>query len=179
MDAVEPSIPALEEHRPALRALAQARFARQLRGKLDPSDVVQQTLLEAHQQRGQCRARTPAEQLAWLRRILLHNLADARRAYRQACRDVGREQAVEPGSAAGPGREPSPSQAAQDAERAADLVAALADLPPAQAEALVLHYFEGLPLQEIARRLGRTTAAVAGLLKRGLRHLRARSQPEG
>ena len=53
---------------------------------------------------------------------------------------------------------------------------ALAGLPDAQREALVLHYLQGLPLTEVAGQLGRTEAAVAGLLHRGLKKLRERLQ---
>jgi RNA polymerase sigma-70 factor (ECF subfamily) len=48
----------------------------------------------------------------------------------------------------------------------------LAALPDANREALVMHYCQDRPLVEIAAELGRTPAAVAGLLKRGLRQLR-------
>ena len=52
------------------------------------------------------------------------------------------------------------------------LAAALEALPEAQREALVLHYWQGLTLAEVAGRLGRTPPAVAGLLQRGLKALR-------
>ena len=48
--------------------------------------------------------------------------------------------------------------------------------PASQREALVLHYWQGFSLAEIAARLDRTPDAVAGLLKRGLKHLRARAR---
>ena len=51
---------------------------------------------------------------------------------------------------------------------------ALATLPEDNREALILHYFQGEPLAEVARQMDRTTASVAGLLKRGLKQLRAR-----
>jgi len=48
----------------------------------------------------------------------------------------------------------------------------LTSLPEAQREAVVLHHLQGLPLAEVARQLGKTPAAVAGLLHRGLKRLR-------
>jgi RNA polymerase sigma-70 factor (ECF subfamily) len=45
-------------------------------------------------------------------------------------------------------------------------------LPEAQREALTLHYLQGWPLGDIGRHLGRSRAAVAGLIKRGLKQLR-------
>jgi RNA polymerase sigma-70 factor (ECF subfamily) len=79
----------LEKFRAYLHLLARLRLDPRLRGKLDPSDVVQQTLLEAYAKRGQFRGGTEAEWLAWLRQALAHNLADALRAFGQARRDLG------------------------------------------------------------------------------------------
>ena len=56
------------------------------------------------------------------------------------------------------------------------LAAALANLPEAQREALVLQHWHGWPLTDIARHLGRSHAAVAGLIKRGLQQLRVELQ---
>ena len=42
----------------------------------------------------------------------------------------------------------------------------------AQREAVVLHYWQGMTLPAIAEHLGRSPAAVAGLLQRGLKTLR-------
>jgi RNA polymerase sigma-70 factor (ECF subfamily) len=173
---------ALERFREYLRLLARLHLDPRLRGKLDPSDVVQQTLLEAYQKRDQFRGSTEAEWLAWLRQALAHNLADALRAFGRARRDVARERplgaAVEASSAQLAAflaaEQSSPSQRAERHERAVRLAEALAALPDDNREALVLHYCEDCPLSEIAARLGRTPAGVAGLLKRGLKQLRER-----
>jgi RNA polymerase sigma-70 factor (ECF subfamily) len=175
----------LEKFRDYLRLLARLQLDPRLRGKLDPSDVVQQTLLEAYEKRDQFRGSTEGEWLAWLRQALAHNLADALRAFGQARRDVGRERSLQDAVEQSSRRldawlaaeQSSPSQQAERHERAVLLAAALATLPDDNREALVLHYCEDRPLAEIAQHLGRTPAAVAGLLKRGLKQLRARLTP--
>jgi RNA polymerase sigma-70 factor (ECF subfamily) len=178
---VEAHARTLERFRDYLWLLARLQLDPWLRGKLDPSDVVQQTLLEAYEKREQFRGSTEGEWLAWLRQALAHNLADALRAFGQAKRDVARERSLEAAVEASSRRleawlaaeQSSPSQQAQRHERAVQLAQALAALPDDNREALVLHYCEDLSLAEIARHLGRTPAAVAGLLKRGLKQLRA------
>src|SRR5262249_2118353 len=66
----------------------------------------------------------------------------------------------------------SPSQEVERDERAVRLAEALATLPEKQREAVILRHWHGSSLVEIGERLGCTTAAVTGLLHRGLRNLR-------
>jgi RNA polymerase sigma-70 factor (ECF subfamily) len=163
-----------------LRFLARLQLDPRLKGKLDPSDVVQQTLLEAFARHGQFRGGTEAEWLAWLRQGLAHNLADALRAFTQAKRDLAREQPLAEAIQASSARleawladgRPAPSEEAARQERAVRLADALERLPEAQREALVLQHWHGWTLARIAGHLGRSEAAVAGLLKRGLKQLR-------
>jgi RNA polymerase sigma-70 factor (ECF subfamily) len=174
----------LERFREYLRLLARLQIGAQVQAKLDASDVVQQTLFEAHQNWAQFRGRTGAEQAAWLRQILAHNLADALRGLGRAKRDVGRQRSLEAALEDSSSRlqnwlaaeQSSPSQRVEREEQAVHLANALATLPEAQREALVLQHWHGWTLAQIGRHMGRTPAAVAGLLKRGLKQLRQQLQ---
>src|SRR5262249_9156594 len=70
------------EFRDYLLLLARMRLDPRLRGKVDPSDVVQQTLVKAHQHQEQLRGQTAAEKAGWLRRILANTMIDAARKHR-------------------------------------------------------------------------------------------------
>jgi RNA polymerase sigma-70 factor (ECF subfamily) len=170
----------LERFRKYLRLLAQVQLDPRLRGKLDPSDIVQQTLLEAHQARDKLPAQNQAELAAWLRKILAHNLIDAVRDLKCAKRDVRREQSLDAAIEQSSARleawlvseQSPPVEKAEKNEQLLRLAEALDQLPPDQQEAVVLHYLSGQSLSEVATYMGRTPAAVAGLLHRGLRKLR-------
>ncbi|MFO0951173.1 MAG: hypothetical protein U0835_08480 [Isosphaeraceae bacterium] len=86
---------ALERYRSYLRLLAEAQLGRDGRRGVEPSDVVQQTLLDAHRDRDGFRGGSEAEHLAWLRRLLACNLADAVRAMGRARRDASRVRSLE------------------------------------------------------------------------------------
>src|SRR5262245_20944881 len=170
----------LDRFRSYLLLLAGVQLDPGLRGKLDASDVVQQTLLEAHRDLAQFRGRGAGEQAAWLRQILARNLANAARDLGRAKRDVHRERSLEGALDESASRlgawlaaeQSSPSQWAEQHERALLLAEALAALPEKQREAVVLRHFQDCSLEEIGRQLGCTTAAVTGLLHRGLKNLR-------
>ena len=171
---------ALGRFRSYLRLLAQLHLDPRLRGKVDPSDLVQQTLLQAHQARDSFRGQSQAELAGWLRQILARNLAHAVRDLTRARRDVARERSLEQALEQSSLRletwaaaaESSPLEQAQRNEQALRLAGALEALPEAQREAVVLHYWQDWPLADIGRHLGRSPAAVAGLLQRGLQKLR-------
>jgi RNA polymerase sigma-70 factor (ECF subfamily) len=155
-----------------------------LRDKVDLSGVVQQTLLEAHQglKAHPRPERSDAETTAWLRSILSHNLADVLRRLTARKRDVRLERSLDAALDQSASRleqwlaveQSSPSQRAVHQEELLQLAEVIAKLPEAQRRAIELHHLEGRPLAEIAVELGSTKAAVAGLLHRGLKTLRAR-----
>jgi RNA polymerase sigma-70 factor (ECF subfamily) len=170
----------LERYRSYLHLLARLQTDPRLQAKIDLSGVVQQTLLEAYQALPRFQAQTGVPQAAWLRRILANNLADELRKLATAKRNRGRERSLEAALEESSVRlegwlaadQSSPSQWAERHEQALRLAQALAGLPEAQREALVLQHWHGWSLAQVARHLGRTHAAVAGLIKRGLRQLR-------
>src|SRR5262249_57405705 len=82
---------ALEPYRDYLRLLASHQLGPRLRGKMDLSGVVQETLFEAHREIARGAKVPPNEHLPWLRRILANNLADQARRLTAGKRDVGRE----------------------------------------------------------------------------------------
>ena len=170
----------LNEYRDYLLLLARAQLNPRLRGRLDPSDIVQQTLLEAHRDASQFRGQTAAELAAWLRMMLARNLANAARDHTRDRRDVARERSLSAALDESSARleaflaaeQSSPSQRANRDEELRRLATALATLADGQREAVELRHLHGWPLAEIAAHLGRTPAAVAGLLHRGLAELR-------
>jgi RNA polymerase sigma-70 factor (ECF subfamily) len=170
-------------YRHYLRLLAEAQLGRYLRVKCDPSDLVQQTLLEAHRDFAGFNGQHERDLLAWLRRILAHNLFNEARRYgaqqRAANREISLEQmqtGIEQSSLALrqclAAETPTPSQLA--AQREADVLLAdtLARLPADYQTVLLLRIFEGLPAEEVAQRMNRSAGAVRMLQLRALTALR-------
>jgi RNA polymerase sigma-70 factor (ECF subfamily) len=170
----------MEQFRPYLRMLARMQLEARFQAKIDPSDIVQQTLFEAHQARGQFRGHSDRECIAWLRRILARNLADEVRKLRREKRDVGLEQSLQAAVEESSLRlerwlaadDSLPEHRAMRNEGLLQLAAAIEALPEDQRQAVVLHHLQGHSAADIAALLGRTEVAVAGLLRRGLKKLR-------
>ncbi|MFI5454872.1 MAG: sigma-70 family RNA polymerase sigma factor [Isosphaerales bacterium] len=168
----------VESYRNDLLLLARLQLAPELQGKLDPSDLVQQTLLKAHQNRDQFRGSSDAEHVAWLRTILVNALTDAMRKFapkagpRERSLEADLEQSSRRLEAILAADQTSPSQQVIRHEQLIRLADALAKLPDDQRQAVELRHLRGLATVEISERLNRSVAAVGGLLQRGLRALR-------
>lgn len=178
----EPNHPSqdLERFREYLCLLARLQLDARLQGKVDPSGVVQQTLLEAHQMLD--RSPNPSVTLtaAWLRQIMTNNLRDEVRKFSAAARDVDRERSLEAALQESSARlqaclaasQSSPSGHVIQQEQLLALADALARLPPDQRQTVELHHLKGCPLAEVAELMGRSKGAVAQLLFRALTKLR-------
>lgn len=160
--------------------VARACVEGKLRKKVDASDLVQQTLLEAHRGLNNFRGETEAEWLGWLKRILANNATDYVRQFhgtekRRLSREVPMRVSV-PGLTGSFTREPSdpgdsPSQCVQRRERELEVAAAVEKLPEDYREVVLLRNLQRLPFNEVAERMGRTRPAVQMLWLRALRQL--------
>jgi RNA polymerase sigma-70 factor (ECF subfamily) len=177
----------VEHYRHYLHLLARLQLAPGLRGKVDASDIVQEVLLKAHSHREQFAGHSPGEYVAWLRQILANHLAEVVRHYSAAARDVSREQPLQASVEQSSARIESwlvsrgdpPAQQLAREEQVLRLADGLADLPEDQRCAVEWHHLQGLPVAEVAARMGRSPAAVGSLLFRGLKKLRqSLSEPD-
>jgi RNA polymerase sigma-70 factor, ECF subfamily len=152
-------------------------------GRVDPSDVLQETLGEADQKLSDCARRRQLPFYPWLRRLAWERLVQVhRRHVRAQRRSIHREEGQRPAlpdeSAAEladrlAARGSSPSARLRRDELCGCLRRALAQLPEGDREILVLRYLEDLSTKEIAAVLSITEATVKMRQLRALRRLRA------
>jgi RNA polymerase sigma-70 factor (ECF subfamily) len=164
-----------------LGLVARAHVESWLRAKVDPSDLIQQTLLEAYRDFGRFRGQTEAEWLAWLKRILAHNAANFVRHYAGTeKRRLGREVPLHrprPGESAGAELDvadngESPSQHLARQERELQLADALDQLPADYREVIILRNLQRLSFNEVADRLQRSRPATQMLWMRAMHKLK-------
>jgi RNA polymerase sigma-70 factor (ECF subfamily) len=168
----------LAHYRPFLRIMAEQEIGPVLRRREDPSDIVQCTLLEAAGAVPQFAGTTEPEFSAWIKQILRRNVATAVRGHHAARRDMRREQYDPNGSTASlswhlpAARQSSPSLKLIKAEAALNLARSLEQLPDDQRAAVRMRHIDGLSFAEIEVAMDKTSAAVAGLIRRGVKRLR-------
>ncbi|MGE3803502.1 MAG: sigma-70 family RNA polymerase sigma factor [Gemmataceae bacterium] len=171
----------LELYRRYLMLLARVQIGQRLQGKVDASDLVQETFLEAHHHFPQFQGSSEAQFVHWLRQILVAKLAALIRRYLGTQgRDVRLERELEVAidrssllldrGLLAPGD--SPSQQAERREQAVLLADALGQLPDDYREVLVLRHLEELTFPEVARRMERTLDSVEKLWMRALAKLK-------
>jgi len=169
----------LEACRHYLLSVAGEELDPHLQAKGGASDVVQQTFLEAQQDFGRFQGATEVELLAWLRRLLKHNIGDFTRRYRATGkREASREislQADTPSAASGPplaADTPTPSQHLMARERIEQLQDALGRLPEEYRQVINLRYQEERSFEEIGRLMERTPNGARKLWLRAVERLR-------
>jgi RNA polymerase sigma-70 factor, ECF subfamily len=170
----------LQLYRNYLTILASTQLDRRLRRRMNPSDLVQETMLAAHRDFDKFRGSSEREFLAWLRQILINCLHHAIETHVKAkMRDIRREISIEQVNAAldrtavnlgnvlADGG-PSPSAPARQRERVVALADQLARLRPQYRDVIVLRNLQGLSFEEIADRMDRKPGAVRMLWLRAI-----------
>lgn len=171
------------EYRDYLMILARSQVSVDLRGRIDPSDLVQETLCEAIRDLPRHRGQTRAEMMGWLRSLLRFNLMDRLRRLQLERRvkslDGALDQTSNGMSHFLQARQSAPSAGVVREEDALTLAALLVQLSAPQAEAIVLKHCEGMSVAEMSRHMNKTPDAIGGLLRHGMRRLRELLPREG
>lgn len=163
-DGDEPVERLVEEKYASIRDYVRRRWRTDLERKESPSDIVQSVCRRALAAARAVRLPNLAAGTGWLRRIADNVMREKFRRWTADRRDVGQERPSLPVDAVTDGHD-----ALDDAvvrEREERLRAAIDRLPDAQRDVMRLCRLEGLPREEVARRLGRSVDAVDGLLRR-------------
>ncbi|WP_422926740.1 sigma-70 family RNA polymerase sigma factor [Singulisphaera sp. PoT] len=171
----------LERYRENLRRMVASRLDRRLTSRIDPSDVVQETLADAARRMDEYFEDRPIPFFGWLRQLAGERVIDThRRHIVSQRRSINREDRVLelPDASANElvrrlaSADTSPSNRLSRQERREQVMAALAALSPRDREVLVMRYLEQLSAAEIAEALGITEGAVKARLLRALIHMR-------
>jgi RNA polymerase sigma-70 factor (ECF subfamily) len=178
---------ALNGYRAYLQFQVRVLLSPWLRNHLDPSGIIDETLMKAWQAWDRFGAWGAEEKTAWLRAVLANLLRDEIAKLHAQCRDLRRNRSLEAALDESSARlgaflaaaQSSPGAAVQRLEQQRRVAEAVERLPEAQREALLLQRWHGWSLDQIAAQLGRTPAAVAGLLHRAMKQLKQElAEPE-
>jgi RNA polymerase sigma-70 factor (ECF subfamily) len=165
----------LDLYRPYLLQVANGELDPQLHAKLGPSDIVQETFLEAQRVFERFRGDSAEELRAWLRAILLNKVGTHTRHYRAtAKRQLGKEIGLGPAGdrqADLTDMVPTPSSLAVQKERVLALAQAVQRLPENYRQIVSWRQAENLSFEEMASRLGRSVEAVRKLWWRAIQKL--------
>jgi len=169
----------LDEFRPYLNLLARRAMDGRLAGRIDDSDVVQQTFLSAVRRFSEFSGDGTSALAAWLQKIHERNLIDTARrhidAQRRSVSSEATQVTIEPIAEA---ELTSPSQRMMRGENAVRLARAISQLPEDQAEAVRLRHLDAWSIDQIAERMDRSRRAVISLLHRGITNLRSKLSDE-
>ncbi len=149
-----------------------------LTNRVDASDIVQETMIRAHETIDQWRGENDAQLAQWLRTILERKIHDLHQFHSRDKRDVKREVRAQeatttPSLDANSFRSelPSPSNEFLQSELAHIVAEALSKLSEEQQEAFILNRLQGISIENVAQRMGKTLPAIAGLLRRATESL--------
>ncbi len=169
-------------HAETLRQYIHAKLGVGLQAHISADDVLQETFIQALKDIDRCEATSPASFVAWLKGISNHRLQDIAKSLKRKKRggDMRRVDGAAPAEdqsrvdfvAQLSAHISTPSRFLARQEMATALRLAVASLPEDQRQAVLLRYLESRDVSNIAEKLGRTPAAVRGLLKRALEALR-------
>jgi RNA polymerase sigma-70 factor (ECF subfamily) len=169
---------ALEICRGYLLRVANQGLDADLQAKGGASDLVQETFLEAQRDFGCFQGSSEEELLAWLRQLLLHNVANFSRRYRGTeKRHLAREVELDAPQLAAGGKAdlaadiPSPSTEAISREQAEKIQRVLERLPADYCRVILLRNQERRPFAEIGQLMGRSAEAARRLWSRAIERL--------
>jgi RNA polymerase sigma-70 factor (ECF subfamily) len=177
----------LQRHRRRLGRMVAVRFDPRVTARVDPSDVVQETLAEAAANLDRYLRERPLPFYPWLRQLAQRRLIELYRRHVQARRRSVTREVGPPGlpdhSALALvdrlfARTSSPSAGLRRQERRDRVRAALAALPEPDREVLVLRILEALPTRETAAILGISEVAVRSRQVRALDRLKGLLGPD-
>ncbi|MCY2980214.1 MAG: sigma-70 family RNA polymerase sigma factor [Planctomycetota bacterium] len=172
----------ISNYQELLLKVANSRIERRFGARLDPADIVQNTLMQAVS--GLRNGSQPVDMKAWLLDILGKKITDAIRQCTAQKRNVNREVSNEPGNSNLKEIEywlraemTSPSEGAVRNERTEQLQTAILQLPMQQQKAINHRFKDGLSTVQIAVKLETSERAVAGLLWRGMKRIAELMKP--
>jgi RNA polymerase sigma-70 factor (ECF subfamily) len=157
-----------------LLLIANGQISGPLQSKFGASDIVQNSLIDAHAAIDQFNGTTEAEMRAWLKRIVLHNFIDEKRRYtdtqsRSLQRERSMDSLVTPLASGLSGGGDETGQKPEDLQQLTD---ALQRLPPRQQRVIEARRRFGYTYQEIADQLEITEGAVRKLWSRAIKQLK-------
>lgn len=175
-----------EQLRPHLTLLSKHELDLRLQAKGGASDLVQQSFLEAHRDFHGFEGENPEQLVAWLKAILLSNIADFRRRFRGAAkRRVDNEVQLDAvGSGGGlvdglAAKVDTPSKQLRRREQDEQLDMAIARLPEQYRTAIMLRNRDNLSFEEIGQRMNRTSEAARKCWSRAVQKLQQELEQDG
>lgn len=166
---------------PQLRARAESKLDAPTKARTAPEDVLQEVYVQVFREVDRFVDRGPNAFRNWVFTILDHRIIDAHRAAGRQKRDAAREAPAAFGSGSSSycnlldhlyADSGTPSRAARQDEAVGAMLRCMGALSETHRQVIQLRFLDGLPVAEVAKRLGKTEPAVIALSKRALESLR-------